>query len=243
MFILQLDLVLRYMPLMSEYGRGVVLTREIKLPFPPWNGLEIFSREFDECPAPGGMPIKDVVWDVDRGVFLARTMLDDAGSPLPLLPALIRSWIDRGWRFGSYADTYPDPYAESDEEDRQESEHDGSAGDAETAIEHDEDWDEYDRARLLSWRRRSAKTNRVFRALIRHMAETYDNESVAFAFDKTGRYFTESEVLERRREDREVDKFAGAVREFQSMPLKEQEKWRRRTLRYPSLEALIREGE
>jgi len=42
MFTLELDLSLFYEPLMDEYQPGIVVTREVELPFPPMEGLSLF---------------------------------------------------------------------------------------------------------------------------------------------------------------------------------------------------------
>jgi len=70
----ELDLHLHYSPPMPESGSGIVVTRELHLPFVPHERLLIFSKAIDDCPDPMGFCIKDVVWDIDREVVLAIGM-------------------------------------------------------------------------------------------------------------------------------------------------------------------------
>jgi len=231
MFTLHLDLHVHFVPPMTETGKGLVLTREVQLPFAPVNGQRIFSRAFDECPYPGGCQLEEVVWDTDRQVFLASSVLICHDFPMPEIPGIVRTWIDMGWRLGSYLDTYPAPDDEASDETNA------------TPLSIDEDeWADAERAHLLTWKKRTPSVNRILKALIRHMVETYDNETAAYAFDATGRYFSESDVRERVMKDPHVDKFAAARRAYVEMSSVQQEKWRRRTRRYPSLEQLISDG-
>ncbi len=117
MFKLELDLHLYFDPPMADHGDGIAVTRTIDVPFPPWSGLLVYGRELDECPSPGGWPLKDVTWDVDRGVFLATTSLHSGGVPMAMIPDVVRAYVDRGWRLGSYMDLYEEPNEDESPED------------------------------------------------------------------------------------------------------------------------------
>lgn len=229
MFKLHLDLHVHFVPPMHGHGAGVVLTRETELPFVPTEGLRLFSRTFEGHSDPMGFMLESVVWDIDRQVFLASTDLVVDSVPLPFIADEIRSWVERGWRFASYRDDYPTDDAEGP---------DAVAADSDVDAEGNE-WDDAEKAHLRSWQQRSAEQNRILKALIRHMAETYDNEAAAYAFDRTGRYFTEQQIKESRLDDRNIRKFVDATREFENMPFAQQQSWRDRTERYPSFEEFL----
>lgn len=216
---------------MSGHGAGVYVTRAIELPFPPWEGLRIFSTGYDECPSLWGFTLKDVIWDVDHQVFLAETEYVYNDYPIPFIPDLIRVWIDHGWRLGSYRDAYPDP--------------DDAVAMATSEADDDDDggdeWEEAEKAQEKTWKGRSAESNRIFKALIRHMAETFDNDSAAYAFDRTGRFFTQREVDERKTTDADVRTFDDAAQEFERMSFQNRQKWRDRTAKYPIFEDVMRE--
>ena len=74
--------------------------------------------------------------------------------------------------------------------------------------------------------------------MVRHMAETFANSEHAYAMEKTGRYFSEEEIKERRHEPA-VKKWREACTEFYKMPSSEQLDWRDRTARHPTLEDVI----
>lgn len=231
MFTLHLDLRIHFVPPMSEHASGIVLTRVVEVPFAPVEGTRVFSKAFDECKEPEGFVLKDILWDVDREVLLAHTVLVNHDFPLTYIPAEIRNWIDRGWRYGSYRDDYPSEGA--DDDDGPDCEDTGATQAGEL-----NEFEIAEGIHRLSWRQRSAGDNRVLRALIRHMVETYDNVSGAYAFDKTGRYFTEYEIRNRDLSDNHVNQFMDCCRQFETMSLDEQEKWRKRTQRYPCLQKL-----
>lgn len=229
MFTLLLDLRIQFVPPMNQFGRGVVLTRELHLPFPAWDGLCIFSKQIDECPGPMGMVLKDVVWDMDRQVFLATTRIEQGDIPLALIADELRAWVERGWQVGSHEDYYAIPEAvEGIDEDTSE------------PSDAPDEWEEADKEAGKSWRARSPATNRVFRAMIRHLAETYDNDDAAYAWDRTGRYFDDGAVERRQAKDPHVKEFAEAVEEYRKMSEAAKASWRKRVLRYPTLESLIR---
>jgi len=81
MFTLELDLIITYTPPMSEAGGGIYLTRELQVPFAPYNGLHICGNQMDQAPGPEGFVLKDVTWDVDRQVFMAHSLLCSHDRP------------------------------------------------------------------------------------------------------------------------------------------------------------------
>ena len=95
MFRLELDLLLYFVPPMDEHGAGIAVTRALELPFMPSPDIMIWSKEIDESPEPMGFKINDLIWDIDRQVFLANTCLIDSG-PMALAPHSIQAWVDRG---------------------------------------------------------------------------------------------------------------------------------------------------
>jgi hypothetical protein len=48
MYKLELDLALHLSPPMDERGAGIMLTRQLALPFAPMPGLAVFSRKMDD---------------------------------------------------------------------------------------------------------------------------------------------------------------------------------------------------
>lgn len=225
MYTLHLDLHMSFVPPMSGH-RGVVLTRELKLPFAPVEDLIIFSKAIDDCPEPEGLCLKGVIWDLDREVFLAHTEYAQAGFPMDEIVEMLRGWVDLGWRWGSYRDFYKAP------DDKEPSEI--AAKDASS---------EKKKARRPKWPRRDAKVNRIYRALIRHMAEHYDNQSGAYAFDVTGRFFEEFEIEKRKPQDKEIEAFAKARRHFLNMSDAAQWRWVDGLAGYPTLRELVESRE
>lgn len=222
MFTLHIDLHLHFDPPMSDSSRAIILNHQVELPFVPSNDQAIFVPAIDRCNAPMGFHLKDVVFDVSRGVFLASTYVSDSGLPLPLIADELAEWIHLGWRFGSYRDSY---LAEDDED-----------LDTAEADEGPDPWEVAEAQHHMSWRARGREVNRVLKAMIRHLVETQSNEAEAFAFDTTGRYFTAYELEDKGAKDCHREKFRAAQAAFQKMPEPERDKWRDRTRRYPSLE-------
>jgi hypothetical protein len=233
-FTVELDLVLHFVPPMSPHSNGLVLTRKFQLPFPPYDGLLVFSNKMDDCPDPEGMMLKHVVWDIDRRIFLARTQIQHDMLPIALIPVEVRSWIDLGWRLGSCRDKYAVEYPDDEVQE---------ASPRPDSLEDEASWPELDEDELESWatlppRKRPARFNRLLRALVRHMSETYDNLSVAYAMDQTKRYFDEEEV--KKSDNPAVDAWRKAEQAFMSMSDDEQTKWQKHVERhYPRLDRLI----
>jgi hypothetical protein len=180
MYKVELDF-LSFDPPMDEHDPSIRLTRTIELPFPAYEGLVIHSRMIDViCDEPLGFVLKNVMWDMDRSVFLATTSMDSGDTPFDEIPDEIRSWIDRGWRLGSHLDVYP-----KDMDEPEEAESPG------TSVEDDNPEAEVTPSQPA--RRRPARYNKIFRALIRTMAELHNNWSVAYAMYITQQFFTEEE--------------------------------------------------
>lgn len=91
---------------MSDHGAGIVITREIQLPFVPRTSIRLCGVSIDQCADPLGFQLEDLTWDIDREVFLAKTCLISHDEPLAFIPDTIRSWLDLGWKLGTYHDTY-----------------------------------------------------------------------------------------------------------------------------------------
>lgn len=230
----ELDLELHWVPPMNEHSSGFIMTRTIELPFPPYVGLSIFSTALDDCPDPQGMRLKDIVWDIDRQVFLASTQLISQDLPIAFIPDDIGRWMEMGWRIGSYQDAY----AQDDEYDE------GPMGETASAPAEDaeDDWRQLDDKVIDGWRKlparkRPARYNRILRALVRLMAETYNNWEVAYAMDKTKQLYTEKESKDF--DDPGADRWRKARNEFFSMSLDDKLQWKRRVeSSYPRLDRL-----
>lgn len=231
-YTVHLDLHSHFQPIMSDHGRGVVLTRQLELPFVPVIGLPLFSRAMDECQEPQGFPISSVIWDLDRQVFLADTGICHADTPPLEIVYWLKEFLGRGWSFGSYRDAYAEKGAAVSES--------SELGDAE--LLESELPDEGDDVLTKGWRKRSPSQNRVLRALIRHAATTFDNEAAAYALDRTGRYFDEYQIENKSLHDKNVRAFLDAKEAYSEMTFAEKDQWRERTRRYASLEILVHRG-
>ncbi len=105
MYTLELDLKLGLIPMVRD-GAPVCLTRSLTLPFPAHEGLVLFAKGMDNCPKPLGLHLSEVVWDMDREVFLAESHVQE-DVPIGLIAVTFQEWIDRGWTPGSCHDPYP----------------------------------------------------------------------------------------------------------------------------------------
>jgi hypothetical protein len=229
MFKLELDLSLYYVPPMDEHGRGIVVTRVLELPFVPSPGILVWSKEMDGGDEPMGIKLDDLTWDIDRQVFLAKTCLIDCG-PMVMVPHNIRDLIDRGWRFGSYLDSYPSEIKDRDVDEVP----------VDPVPYYNKDWDDDEMETWPTLRptARPAEFNVVFGALIRTLAELYNNDAVAYAMDKTKIYFDEADLKENNSEV--ASRWRDKQEEFGRMPLEKRLAWRRRVRRkYPSLARIV----
>ena len=223
MFTLCLDLHLRFVPPMSKHAPGIVLTRTIQLPFPPYSGLAIYGVELDDCPDPMGMHLQDVVWDLDRCVFLAHTVIISDDEPLAFIPDTIRGWIARGWALGSYYNAYPSDLQETDEVD---------------AIDHDH-FERMETLHTLPKSRRDREFNRLFKALIREMSEGYNNLATAYAMDKLGRLLADENPHSGKPLSETGRLWIDTCREFDQLDHEAQTAWQDKVAKYPSLEKVL----
>lgn len=229
MFTLDLDLHLYFEPPMTDAGDGIVLTRKLELPFPPYEGLRVFSKTMDDCPEPMGMTVKDVVWDIDRGVFIADTYVHDHDLPMPSILDSIRRWIGLGWRLGSYGDHYPDPWADAPPEPPPPA----RSRRKKVTLEEPEH-----RIPNRAPGRRSAEFNQLFKAMIKLLATSYSNSEVAFAMDKTGRFFSNEQIKERENDPLVVE-WKKARAAFEDLSERKEALWRLEVEKYPSIESLF----
>jgi hypothetical protein len=141
-----------------------------------------------------------------------------------MIPLMVADFVARGWRLGSYRDAYepeqdsvPQPFSRYGPPD---------------------DWADAEGSHQECWTGRTAKVNRVVRALIRYMVQNYTDERLAYAWDQTGRFFHQHE-LRGDHENEQKREFAEQVWKFEELTKAERNAWRERVLaRYPSLEAL-----
>ena len=82
MFRVDLDVSVVFTPPMKEDGPGFVMTRSFELPFPPFDGLSVFGKEWLSFPEPPGLVLKEVGWDIDRQTFLANSSSVHDGFPI-----------------------------------------------------------------------------------------------------------------------------------------------------------------
>lgn len=227
MYTLCLDLHLRFVPPMSEHAPGIVLTRTLTLPFPPYSGLVIHGRAMDDCPDPLGFHLTEVIWDMDREVFLAHTIVVPGDEPLALIPDTIRGWMGRGWKLGSYRDDY----ARDDE-----TEMDGEASDS--AVDEGE-YERLETLHTLPKSRRDPEFNRFFKALIREMSEGYNNLSVAYAMDKLGRLLPDEEPKAGEQLSETARLWRDTRSEFDQLDSDDKTAWQDRVAKYPTLERAL----
>lgn len=105
MFTVEVDLWQSVSTPMNDRSKGIVLTRSIKVPFPPPSDIAIYGAEFDPDPRPLGIVLRDITRDSDRKVLFANSHAS-TGGPIGMIPHHLRSGTDRGWRFGSLHDRY-----------------------------------------------------------------------------------------------------------------------------------------
>ena len=175
MFKLNVDAALYFVPPMVDNGKGITVTREYQIPFPPTKEIALTGVALNGTVMSLGFMLKDITWDCDREVFFAKIVSAYYGDPIAAIPLEIRLWIDRGWRLGSYEDTY-------EKEDRR-------------ATRHQREpircsWNGNDENAAFEWERvlpskRPAEFNRLFDAIIREMAVLNNNCDVAYAMRQT----------------------------------------------------------
>ncbi len=229
MFKLDIDMALYFVEPMSEHGQGIRVTRRFELPFVPYPGLLLNALSLNGGDIAMGYKIEEITWDVDREVFFGRTSTINHCVPIAFIPLDIRSWLDRGWRFGSYEDTY--------------GKHDGRSKRAKRKrLKCEWDWSEDDEV-VDQWSQKSSRSrpasfNTLLRAVVREMARLHNNLPVAYAIAKTKRFFTESQLKDNN--DRLPKKFRDARAEFSLMSFDQQYDWAQSDIRrYPRLEQFL----
>lgn len=169
-------------------------------------------------------------WDIDRGIFMGQIEMSSLDLPIEDIPLDIKSWLELGWRFGSYSERYEQPEEESEDEAEEE-----DADDAFT----DPDFEQQLKQPMLSPRQRSKQLNLVMRAMVRTMAELYNDLHVAYAMDKTKRHFTKQQLEDNK--SKEAKAWLDAQDEYNNMSWKKQFEWRERVMKtHPRLDKLAR---
>lgn len=214
MFKLELDMSLRFVPPMLENSAGFVVTRTMELPFVPFDGLVVYSRQFTDHPDPeAGHKLENVTWDMDRKVFLAQTSLTHVDLPMGYILQEIRDTLRRGWRLGSYADSY------------QEQEEAATAIDEAIPVAHD-DWKNEENWPSMAPSERPAHFNDTFGFLIGVMAVISNNPAVAYAMERTKRFFTEQQL--KTDASAAAKKWLAAKSQYEAMSWEKQYAWQKR---------------
>jgi hypothetical protein len=224
MYTLHLDFQLRYTPPMPERGPCIALTRAIEIPFPPHEGLSLFSAEMDQCPKPDGFVLKDVVWDIDRKLFLPTTSMTDGATPVGGIVEQIQDWLDRGWVLGSCRDTYADFSTEPPVHRKRRR---GRIADED--LEH---------MQVNPLPRRPDVFMQEFRAWVRFLAENFA-EDWAYAMDRGGVVLTSGEFDGRVRPNPEWKAWHSRVWEYGTLDEKQRAAWMRKVKRYPRWTSLL----
>lgn len=228
MYAVDVDLVLRYVPPMSDDDDGIRLTRTIELPFPPSGDIAVFSKDFEGIDEPMGYVLKEITWDMDRNRFLADTELSAARVPIAMIPFLIVQLVYHGWKYGSYNDHYQTERKPSRKRKKL-----APIPVFEWDFEEAGAWDANPKGRPKEYKL-------VLHAVVSTMAELHNNCSVAYAMLKTSSYFnieagdsrSELSPLERR--------FQDAIREYESLSFERQCDWCDRVKsRYPQLRDIV----
>ncbi len=229
MFKLDVDMALVYVDPMVEQGPGICVTRQFELPFAPYPGLLLNGRSLNDADIALGFKIDEITWDVDRELFFGQSSLTSFDLPIAFIPMEIRSWLDRGWRFGSYEDAYGKPDGRSKRTARKR---------IKCEWNWREDEDVVNRWPQMSSQARPASFNTLLRALVREMARLQNNVSVAYAMAKTKRFFTETEL--KSNDEGPANKFRNAQAEFDGMDFEQQYDWKQGVIRrYPRLEDFL----
>lgn len=179
-FRIELDLHLFFTPLMRETGDGIVLTRTLELPFPPCGEIMIGGKSIEgDCIPPLGYNLKDIVWDVDRQVFLTKTVMSHGETPLAFVPMEIEMLVEDGWRIGSWRKFYDRTWKCPISENLQ-------------ASKFDLEWDDEKELYLLETTpssRRPEQFNHMFGGIVRLLFMLRNNEAVGYAMYKSKMYF------------------------------------------------------
>jgi hypothetical protein len=224
-----LDLHLIYEPLMPDQQPGIVVTREFGLPFVPTDGSKVWSSGWSWDSEPTGLELSEVTWDLDREVFLATTRHVFVDLPLAGIPSDIRDYLTSGWRLCSWMEAYqedasPDRPQEPVEEclsDQWQSAVD------DTTFEH---------LHTLKSRHRPTSFNRFLKATVRQMAETYFNQKIAYAVDRTGSFMlSQADAIDQE----EVSAWKRIQPRYHSMTVDQRIEWMDKVRRYPKLDRML----
>lgn len=229
MFILELDMVLYFVEPMAENADGIRVTRQFELPFAPTPDVFLNGFVLNGDDIAMGYKIQDIHWDFDRTVFFAHTCLFSHDVPLAFIPLDVQSWLDRGWRFGSYEELFGRVDGRSKRRKRE-------------PIPYDWDWslddDEVNEWPRLSPQKRPPAFNTLLKAIVREMARADNNLAIAYAIAKSRRYFTEFEL--KNNNGKSADLFRDALAKFERLDFHHQYDWKRSVIRrYPRLEQFI----
>lgn len=212
-FRVELDLHLFFVPLMRETGDGITLTRTLDLPFPPNSKIMIGGRSIEgDCIPPLGYGMSDIIWDIDRETFLAKTVTSHHGSPIAFIPSDIETYFQNGWQIGSWQDFY--------DRDRK-----CPIGKGLNVGKFDFDWEDEDELFLLETTgasKRPEQFNLLFSALIRMLFVLRNNEAVGYAMYKSKLFFQD--------EAHRTPEFSKLVDEYYRMGDEDREKVRRNVM-------------
>ncbi len=211
---LELDLHLFFSPLMHEGHNGIILTRTIDLPFPPSSKIFIGGRSIEGIVTPPlGYLLNNIIWDVDREVFLAKTVECISCSPLATVPMDIEMQLDNGWQLGSWQKFYDRTWK-------------SPVGGSLQTNSLDLDWDNEDELLLLETTnasKRPEQFNKLFGAIVRMLFMLRNNEEVGYAMYKTKKFY--------RNESEYTQEYSHFIDEFSSMDYQDQEKVRRNVMK------------
>jgi len=222
MYKVQLEIELYFVPPMDEHDPGVSLVKTIELPFQPVPEMGLVGDSLEGNPFPPGLVIKELSWDVDRRLFLAK--LADyhfGGDSLSGQAYTLREWIEHGWTLGHLQDPY-------EQEHEDEEPPDVTPAQLLKSLPLEEP-----PPRITSPSDRAEGFRACLRGMVRLMAEIENNMAVAYAMDKTGCVLTKSNrdkvspLIQQRWDD--------AVKDFENVTYKRRAVWIRRTKKYMPL--------
>lgn len=228
MYLVNLDLVLSYVPPMDKDGEGMRLTRSFELPFPPSEDTTVFSKEWEGFAEgePLGYRLKEVTWDIDKGAFFAEISTSVTGVPIALIPFEIRNLLDYGWRYGSYKDAY-DPERRRGRKRKKR---------PLLSISNDIDDEVAESWESASGKSRPKEFKTILHAVVRTMVELRNNEGVAYAMMKTSSYVSVHEDRFGRELTPQQKKFSSATEDYEKLTYEQRRKWCDHVLlRYPRL--------
>lgn len=215
---LELDLRVHYTPLMDEAGPGISLTRTIQLPFVPTSRVALTGASLERA-VPLGYRLKNIIWDVDRQVFLAHTEMGTHGDPIALIPDDLQSMLGEGWLIGSWRQYYDPDWKSSI----------GINSKFSTLT-----WMRYQDGELEAWEttasnKRPRKFNEMLRAIVRMLVGLHNNLHVAYAIYKTKIFVALND--DETPQTPEAKKFRAAMDKYLNLDDEKQFKWMARVRR------------